>query len=193
MTIKKDLNLKTVEATEGVEKFEVTGFESVVPQIRKIDSEIEELLKRRQGMKDLILSRVKELKKSQEQEGCLYKSFVIVSDVDPQPVVLFKNQFKKLDLDNEEVMRKILNGKFDELFEKSEDVKLKKKIDFDVLRKVLGDKFGTYFTDTEFIAFKDDFMELRAALRKKMGKKQNAVVDKWTADNQASPDLRMKG
>jgi len=193
MVAKKNLDLKTVDATEGVEKFHVPGFESVVPQIRDIDEQIETLLKKRNDIKDLIVSRVKELKKELEQDGLLYKSFVIVSEDDPQPVVLFKNQFKKLDLDNETIMRDILNGKFDDLFEKDEDVKLKKNINFNELRKLLGDKFDTYFITKPYIAFKDDFMEQRAAMRKKMGNKQNAVVDKWTADNQASPDLRMKG
>ena len=185
--------LKASSSKAGVEKHDVTGFESVVPQIRQIDTDIAELNKKRNGMKDLILSRVKELKKELEAKKQLFKSFVVLSEDNAPAVVLFKNAFKKLDVSNEEDMRKVLNGKFDQLFEFVESVKLKSNADMDELRKLLGARFDDFFQTNKHIAFREDFMEQRTELRKKMGKRQNAIVDKWVADNQASPDLRMKG
>ncbi len=185
--------LKTLDDKKGVEKMEVTGFESVVPQIRKIDTEMEELKNKRQQMKDLILNKVRSVKQTVEEKGGLYKSFSITSEDEQPAVVLYKNMFSKLDPDNEDELRKSLKDSYENLFEAQTDVKLKKDADTDKLKKLLGDNFSVFFSETEYIGFKKNFMENRASLRDKFNKRTNAMVDRWTVEHQSSPDLRMKG
>jgi hypothetical protein len=185
--------LKTLNEKNGVEKLEVTGFESVVPQIRQLDEQMVEMQEKRQNMKDLILNRVRDVKQSVEEEGAMYKSFVIVSEDDKPAIVNYKNQFSKLDPDNEEQLQKSLKDNYEDLFETRTDVKLKKNVNMDKLRELLGDQFDVFYSTTEYIGFKKNFMENRAALRDKLNKRTNVMLDRWTVEHQTSPDLRMKG
>lgn len=189
----KNTQLKTLDSNNGVEKMEVPGFESLVPQIRKLDEQMEELANKRDMMKALIINTVRDMKQKAEVNGSLYKSFTILSEDGQNATILYKNQFSKLDPENEESMRKTLKDSFETLFENAEDVTFKKNADTDVLRKLLGDKFEQFFSTKKYIKFCKDFMERRASLRPNLNKSTNALLDKWTSDNQASPDLRMKG
>lgn len=185
--------LKQLDSKTGVEKLEVSGFESVVPQIRKIDDQVTALQEQRLQMKDLILNKVRDVKRDTEEKGALYKSFIIKSEDDAPAVVQYKNMFSKLDPSNEEEMRKVLNGHYDTLFETKHDIKMKDNADLEKLRALLGDNFDVFFNSTKHIAFKKEFMENRASLRDKLTKQSNVVLDRWVSQNQASPDLRMKG
>ena len=184
--------LKTLDSKTTVEKLEVTGFESVVPQIRNIDDQVTKLQEQRQLMKDLILNRVRDVKRDTEEKGVLYKSYLIKSEDDQPAIVQYKNMFSKLDLSNEEQLKKTLNSHYDLLFETQCDVKVKNNADIEKLRTLLGENFDVFFSSTKYIAFKKEFMENRAAVRDKLTKPSNAMLDRWVSENQASPDLRMK-
>jgi len=190
---KKDVTLKLADGKSHVEKFEVTGFENLVPEIRKLDGEMDKLQQKRQDMRNILMNRVREIKKVEEGKGLLYKTFVIQSEDGVPANILFKNSFSKLDSENEDAMVDVLGNTFHELFERNEVVVLKKNVNMDDVRKALGKNFDVFFEEKKFISFVKDFMERHMSMRRHLPKKINAMLDKWASENQASPDLRMKG
>jgi len=191
---KRDIQLKILNGkNDTVEKYSLTGFEAMIPEIRKIDEEMESLNKKREEMRDMMMDRVRAIKQEEEERGILYKTFLVASADGIPATVMFKNVFSKLDVENEPVMRKVLGNTFSELFRKDKSMVLKKTASLDALREALGDKADVFFETKEFIAFEKDFMEKRAALRKDLKPNINAQLDKWATDSQAKPDLRMKG
>lgn len=191
---KKDIQLKILSGKHETEKYEVTGFEALIPEIRKLDKELEELSKKRESIRDTMMNHIKVVKQNEEEKGALYKTFVIASTDGVPASVVFKNAFSKLGIDNEEVMRKFLGDEvFATLFRKEETLSLKSNVDLDALKKILGDKAEVFFETKKFIAFEKEFMEKRAALRKDLKPNVNAQLDKWAVEHQAKPDLRLKG
>jgi len=191
---KKDIQLKILNGkNDTVEKYEVSDLKAVVPEIRKIDEEMKELSKKREALHDMIMDRVRAIRQDEEERGILYKTFIVDSTDGVPATVMFKNVFSKLDVENEPVMRKVLGDVFDTLFKKDENMVLRKTASLDALREALGDKAEVFFETKEFISFEKDFMEKRAAIRKNLKPNVNAQLDKWMADNQAKPDLRLKG
>jgi hypothetical protein len=190
---KKEIQLKTLNGKSETEKYEVTGFEALIPEIRKVDKEIEALDGKREAMRDAMMNRIRDIKLTEEEKGILYKTFIVNSADGIPATVLFKNSFSKLDVENEAVMRKMLGDLFDTLYTKESSMQLRKGVDLDALRKALGPLAETYFEKKEYIAFAKDFMEQRLPIRKTADKKVNAQIDKWASDCQAKPDLRLKG
>jgi hypothetical protein len=190
---KKEIQLKTLNGKSETEKYEVTGFEALIPEIRNLDKEIEKLNEKRESMRDVMMNSIKNIKLVEEEKGILYKTFLVGSADGVPATVLFKNSFSKLDVENEEVMRKVLGDLFDTLFTKESTMVMRKGVDMEALRKALGAAAETFFEKKEHIAFTKDFMEQRLPVRKTATKQINAQIDKWTSDCQAKPDLRMKG
>lgn len=186
-------SLKKLDETGSkTEKYTVTGFENLIPEIRKINKDIEELNSKKNTMRDLIMNKVVDIKNKEEAAGRLYKSYIIASEDDEPVTVLFKNMFSKLSVDNEETLRKNLGEYFDKLFTKSVSTSLKRNVNLDTMKELLKDRFSEFFETSEFISFVKDFMEQRAELRSKLNKKTNVLIDKWTRECQAKPDLRLK-
>jgi hypothetical protein len=179
---KKEIQLKTLNGKSETEKYEVTGFEALIPEIRNLDKELEKLNEKREAMRDVMMNRIKDIKLTEEEKGILYKTFIVSSADGVPATVLFKNAFSKLDVENEEIMRKVLGDVFDTLFTKESSMQLRKGVDLEALRKALGTLADTYFEKKEYIAFAKDFMEQRLPLRKTADKKINAQIDKWTSD-----------
>jgi len=191
---KRDIQLKILNGkNDTVEKYDLTGFEDMVPEFRKIDEEMEKLNSKREELRGMIMDRVRAIKQEEEERGILYKTFLVASSDGVPATVMFKNVFSKLDVENETIMRKVLGNTFSELFKKDKSMSLKKSASLDALREALGDKADVFFETKEFIAFEKDFMEKRAALRKELKPAVNAQLDKWATDSQAKPDLRLKG
>ena len=187
----KSLNLDSSKSK--TEKYTVSSLKAVVPQIRTLDGQMEKLVEQRDLMKKMILNTVKPLKEKEERAGHLYKTFIIESDDGVPATVLFKNAFSKIPADNEPEMRKNLGEHFDELYEVTTQIALRRNVKWEDLRKVLGSKFDDFFGETKIISHKSDFMERRAELRGAAPKKVNDALDVYTKDCQATPDLRMKG
>lgn len=190
---KTKLTMTSDRTKPEADKYDVSGFEETVVQIREIDSQMKELSESRNDLRGLIIDRVRILKEREEKKGNLFKTFVIASSDESPAVVLFKNAFSKIGVENEEVMRKELGPVFDRLYERKEQVSLKSKAKMDDLRKALGKRFSEFFDVKEHIAHKKNFMEMRADLRGEVSAKINAELDSYTKQCQSSPDLRMKG
>lgn len=189
---KKAVELKKLSAESGkVEKAEVTGFEAVVVEMRRLDKEMERLAEEREKARDLIMNKVRAMFKENVDDGKLIKSYVVHSEDKVPATVLFKNAFSKLDAANEPAMREVLKDAYDSLFVGDTDIKLKKDVDFDVLRKLLGDKFDEFFAETNYIGFQKQWMETAMELRSKLTKSQVAQLDLWQKACQSQPDFRL--
>jgi len=175
-----------------VERFEVTGCEAKVVEIRGIDKQVEELQGKRTKLREVIIESVQKLRKAWEKKGKMYKSFTILSQDGVPATVLFKNAFSRIDPANELAMREALGKYFDELYSKSTSTALRKNADIDELKKLLGARFAEFFDQQTFIDHKEGFMEKRADLRSEVTKPINDALDSYTKDMQAQPDLRMK-
>lgn len=186
----KSLNLDSGDKSK-TEKYTVKGLEAVVPEVRKIDEQMLKLQEHRQSMKSMILNKVMPLKQKEEKAGRLYKTFVVESDDGVPAQVVFKNAFSKIPVENLEQMRKELGNNFDELYEVTRTIAPRRGVNWDKLKKLLGSKFNDYFAETEVITHKKDFMERRAELREHVNKRTNDVLDQYTKDCQATPDLRV--
>lgn len=186
----RSLNIDSSSKSK-TEKYTVKGLEGVVPQIRKIDNDMAKMQEHRKAMKNMIINKVMPIKEKEEKAGRLYKTFIIESDDGAPATVLYKNAFSKIPISNEEQMRKELGDYFNELYEITTQIAPRRGINWDKLRKVLDDKFDDFFGETRIIAHKKDFMERRAELRGEANKRVNDVLEQYTKDCQASPDLRV--
>lgn len=186
----RSLNIDSSSKSK-IEKYTVKGLEGVVPQIRKIDNDMAKMQEHRKAMKNMIINKVMPIKEKEEKAGRLYKTFIIESDDGAPATVLYKNAFSKIPISNEEQMRKELGDYFNELYEITTQIAPRRGINWDKLRKVLDDKFDDFFGETRIIAHKKDFMERRAELRGEANKRVNDVLEQYTKDCQASPDLRV--
>ena len=193
MATKKKIKSLNMEGNgkSKTEKYTVKGLEKVVPQIREIDVDMVKLQKQRQVMKDMILNTVRPIKEKEERTGRLYKTFIIESNDGLAATVLYKNAFSKIPASNEEQMRKELKDHFDELYDVTTQIAPRRGINWDKLKTLLGDKFEDYFGETKIISHKKDFMERRAEMRSEVNKRTNDVLDQYTKDCQATPDLRV--
>ena len=71
-------------------------------------------------------------------------------------------------------------------------MKLRDGVSIDQLKELLGDKLGLLFDVTPYIGVTSDFMEKRAALRRNLDKKTNAVLDSITEQAQYRPSISLK-
>lgn len=194
MAKKNTLTKANGKTKNEVEKFPVTGFEKTVPELRKIDSDIAELMTRREELRKKILDNVRKSRKHWEKKGKFYKTFVIQSADGVDAIVLFKNAFSKVDPDNEAEMReKLGDAVFDQLYSVIEVQALVNKPDWEELRKALGKRADEFIKKSKHIAHNKDFMETRADLRGQVSTEINKVLDEYTESVQATPDLRLKG
>lgn len=173
------------------QKYTVTSLKAVVPEVRKIDENIVKLQENRKLIKTMILNTVIPIKKKEEKEGRLYKTFIVESNDGEPATVLFKNAFKNIPAHNEDKMREELGEYFDDLYEVKVNISLIPTVKWDDLKKALGNKFYDFFQETHSIAHKSDFMERRAEIRDKANRRTNDVLDTYTKECQASPDLRV--
>lgn len=191
---KKTLTKASGKTKNEVEKFPVTGFEKQVPELRKIDIQIADLMTKRSEIKEKIVKKVVQSRKHWEKKGKFYKTFTIQSADGVDATVLFKNTFSKVDSEQEPEMRKNLTDKvFNELYEVTEATSLKPKTDWKELRTVLGKRTDDFLKTTKHIGHKKEFMEKRAELRSEVTVEINKVLDEYTESVQATPDLRLKG
>lgn len=190
---KKSLTKTNGKSKNEVEKFPVTGFEKEIPELRKIDGEIQALMEARNEIKARIIEKVVKSRRHWEKKGKFYKSFVIYSGDGVNATVLFKNIFSKVDPEQELEMRKLLtNSVFDELYDITEVTALKPKPKWDELKLILGKRASDFLQTSKHISHKKDFMERRADLRDKVSADINKTLDEYTESVQASPDLRLK-
>lgn len=182
------------KAKVEVEKFPVTGFETTVPELRKIDEQIAHLTDQRNQKREEILKNVRKLRKHWEKKGKFYKTFIIQSKDGVSAVVLFKNAFSKVDSDMETEMREKLGDEvFNDLYEVVTVEALKRKPSWADLRKALGKRANEFIDKSKHISHRKEFMEMRADLRTQVSTEINKVLDEYTESVQATPDLRLKG
>jgi len=194
VTMAKQIKLKELDTNVGAEKMEITGLEAVVPQIRKIDTDIEALAKQREDLRGIIMNKVGPIMKDGLSKGHLVKSYIVKSEDGQPATVLYKNAYSKLDPSNEQSMKEFLGDMFSMFFSvQTSDASLKKNANTNELRKLLGDRFSEFFSETKSIDFTKDFMEKRASLHDQLKAPVRGQLDKWMGDHQAKPDLRMKG
>ncbi|MGW8178476.1 MAG: hypothetical protein ACWGQW_06895 [bacterium] len=194
MAKKNSLTKANGKTKNEVEKFPVTGFEKTVPELRKIDTDIAALLKRRDELREKILDNVRKSRKHWEKKGKFYKTFVIQSADGVDAIVLFKNAFSKVDAEQEPEMReKLTDAIFDQLYEVVTVQALKSKPDWAELKKLLGKRADEFIKESKHISHRSEFMETRADLRNQVSTEINKVLDEYTESVQATPDLRLKG
>ena len=176
-----------------VEKPKIKGFEALVATVRKQVTQIEEIQKQIKAAKEIVLNSVRLKRDESEREGKLFKTFIIESEDGEPGIVQYKNQYKKLPIDNLAKMHEALSaGVFDRLYEVVETISFKKDSDLELLQKLLGERFWDFFEKEITINHQSDFMEKRMAIRSELNTQQNRAVDDYTSQTQSKPDLRVK-
>jgi len=189
----KVLKLKELDSAKGgAEKAEVTGFEAMVPQIREIDKQMEELKGKREDLRGIIMNKVVPMMREGLSRGYLVKTYIVNSEDEKPATVLFKNMYSKLDPSNEAPMREVMGPLFDKFFTKTTDYTMKSSANKNELKKLLGDRFSEFFEDVEALSFTKEFMEQRAGMHDQLNANSRKNLDEWMAKHQANPDLRMK-
>jgi hypothetical protein len=173
-------------------KLEVGGLENKVVEMRKRLADIESLEAQQKLDEEDVLTKVKGKRLAAEADGDLYKTALVNSGDGVPAKVTFKNQFKQISTEHEEALRTHLKTTYDTLFTTRHDVKLRDGVSIDQLKELLGDKLGLLFDVTPYIGVTSDFMEKRAALRRNLDKKTNAVLDSITEQAQYRPSISLK-
>ena len=175
-----------------VEKLEIPGFEKVIDHLRGLKKQMDDLDTDFQQKRAPLVALAADEKRKAEDDGKLYKTIQFPSSCDVPAEVVFKNTFKALDVSNEKPMREALGTTFDELYKLSKVTSVKKDADLGVLKALLGDEnFNKFFVTNEFIEHQDGFQERRAAMRPKISQKLNDIIDSFTRQCQAAPDLKL--
>lgn len=173
-------------------KLEVEGFEQKVVVMRQRLAQIESLEAQQKLDEEEVLGKVKAERVEAEASGELYKTALINSADGVPAKVQFKNQFKQISTEHEGDLRTYLKNVYDTLFSTRHEVKLRDGVSIERLREVLGDKIDVLFDVTPYIGVCPDFMEKRAALRRSLDKKTNAVLDSVVEQAQYKPSITLK-
>ena len=184
------------EASSKSDKLAVTGFEMQAARVRELQMEIDSLETDLKTEKTELIEGVGAIRKASELAGDFHKTCSVASADEQAVLVIFQDKYSKIDTKHEPALRTHLSdSKYNELFRRGADIKLRSNTSLDALKALLGDKFEAFSNlveVTEYLAPEREFMEKRATLRSSMTAEQNVAVDMVIDQCQYAPQVKVK-
>lgn len=198
MSPKKKIEVPSLtlkKSTAEVPKLQIRGLEKLSSKLRARVKEIKQLEEEQKNEESVLLDTVKNERIDAEKKGSFYKTCLVLSEEEDQPVrVTFSNKFSKIKEENEPILRECLGPLYDELYVNVTLAKVRDDVSVQTLKEKLGEELYTMlFVEEKFIGHREDFLENRAKLRQKLSAKTMDVVDQLTDQTICKAGISYKG
>jgi len=159
-------NQKQIKTSVIKDKLIIEGLESLAKNMQERTRKIDELQQQQNQDKEILIQHIEQEKTKQENNGILFKTFLVNVGDDSNPgKVIYKNLFKKFSEQQQKKIKKFIPKKiYNILFKKKYELKLKNDSSITELKNILGDSFEKFFEEKSYITIQDEFMEKRFSL-----------------------------
>ena len=179
-------------------KLEITGFETVIPDMRDRKKQIDDLEAAQNIDQTKLIKQVREERLQAEKKGTFYRSCAVLSKDDKPALLSFKDSFSRLENteENRDALKGALGDSYALLVTEGCTVKVSSGVTAEKLQQVLGaDAFQKLLSVVEleeFLTFNKGFMERRATLRPNLPSATNDALDAMVEELQYKPSLKLK-